>query len=393
MSKLPLDGVRIADFSQVVQAPYATMLLGQMGAEVIKIETESRVQPDLRTPGEFTNLNGSKKSITLNLKDHRGSEIAKNLVQASHVVIENFGTGVMERFGLGYTDLRKVKPDIIMLSSQGWGRTGPLRASVGYWAELSNSVGFSELTGYKDERPGMVGAIWADHLTGMHIVFAILSALRHLRRTGEGHYIQMSLAETIIAAIPEAMMEYSVNGRDIGRLENRDIAMAPHSVYKCRGFDKWIAIAVTNEDEWISFCQATGHDQWATDERFSDPLTRWHNQGELDHLITEWTLQHTDYEVMHILQKAEVAAGPILTAEGLSEDPHLNERGCFIPLGTAPNGAPYVQVAHPWRLSDSPKPFYSLAPDMGQHNEHVLTDILGMSQEEIANLARDNVLS
>ena len=391
MGKLPLEGIRIADFTQVVQGPYATMLMGQMGAEVIKVETESRTAMDQRMAGGFTNLNGSKKSITINLKDPRGADVAKRLVKVSHVAMENFGTGVMERFGLGYDELSKVNPDIIMLSSQALGRTGPLKDAIGYFAEASNFAGFSHLTGYREGRPGMVGAIWADHLTGMHMVFAILSAVRHQRRTGEGQYIQMSMAETVISAIPEAILDYSVNGRDQGRQENLDVAMAPHNVYRCQGFDKWVAIAVANEQEWLALCQTTGHPEWAEDPRFSDSLSRWHNQEELDKLITEWTLQRTDYEAMHTLQQAGIAAGPVLDGAGLSDDPHLNERGSFVPVGELED-KPFSQIAHPWRMSGSPTPYYAVAPALGEHNRHVLEDVLGMSREEIDQLTEENVL-
>ena len=393
MNRLPLDGVRIADFTQVVQGPYSTMLLAQMGAEVIKIETVSRVADmDQRRGGPFSNLHGSKKSITLNLKDPRGADVAKNLVKISQVAVENFATGVMERFGLGYDDLRKVKPDIIMLSSQAMGRIGPLKDAIGYMVQAHNFSGLSHLTGYKDGRPGSPGAIWADHLTGMHIVFAVQAALRHHRRTGEGQYVQMSMADTVIAAIPEAVTDYSMNGRDLGRLENRDVAMSPHNVYRSQGFDKWVAIAVTNEDEWHAFCQVTGHPEWGDDPRFADPMSRWSNQDELDRLVTQWTLERTDYEAMHILQGAGVAAGPTLNAEGLVEDPHLKERGTFVPLGEV-EGKPYVQVAHPWRMSDSPQPHYALAPVMGEHNQYVLGELLGMSEAEITALAEDKVLA
>ena len=389
--KLPLEGIRIADFTQVVQGPYATTLLGQMGAEIIKIETLSRTQMDQRYGPMFSNLNGSKKSITLNLKDPRGANIAKELVKISDVAMENFGTGVMERFGLGYEDLKEVKPDIVMLSSQALGRTGPLKDAIGYFAEASNFAGFSHLTGYTEGRPGMVGAIWADHLTGMHMIFAVLSAIRHQRRTGQGQYIQMSMAEMVISAMPEAILDYSVNGRDLGRQENREIAMAPHNVYRCKGFDKWIAIAVGNESEWNAFCNVVGHSEWIQDPRFSDPLKRWENQKELDTLITEWSLDHTDYEAMEALQKAGVAAGPVLDGTGLVNDPHLKERGVFVPIGEV-EGKPYSQVAHPWRLSDSPTPYYAIAPGMGEHNQYVLSNLLGMDESTISKLENDGVL-
>ena len=392
MSKLPLEGIRIADFTQVVQGPYGTMMLAQMGAEVIKIETESRAATGVVVAAAASNLNASKKSISLNLKDPRAVEVAKNLVKVSDITVENFGTGVMDRFGLSYDDMRKVKPDIIMLSSQALGNTGPLKDAIGYFAEATNFAGVSDLTGYRDSRPGMVGAIWADHLTGMLLSFLVMTALRHRNRTGEGQYIQVAMAENLIAAIPEAVLDYSISGRQQTRHENQDVAMAPHNVYRCQGFDKWVAIAVANEEEWHALCQVMGHPEWREDERFADSLSRWHNQEELDKLITQWTLQRTDYEAMHTLQEAGVAAGPVLDAEGLATDPHLNERGCFIPLGEV-EGVPYVHVIHPWRLSDSPTPYYTVAPVMGEHTEDVLVDILGMSKDEVAELTRDKVLS
>lgn len=392
MTKLPLDGIRIADFSQVVAGPYATLFMAQMGAEVIKIETASRQPVEQRTGGAFTNLNGSKKSITLNLRDPRGAEVAKKLVKISHVVVENFATGVMERFGLGYEDLRKVKPDIIMLSNQALGRTGPLKNAPGYGPQMLAFAGLSSFSGYIGGRPGRIGSTWGDHLGGMLLAFATMAALYHAQRTGEGQYVQISMAENLIAAIPEAILDFSVNGRDIGQQENREVALAPHNVYRCRGFDKWVAIAVTSQEKWNVFCQATGHSEWARDPRFADPLSRWHNQEELDKLITQWTLQRTDYEAMHILQEAGVAAGPVLDAKGLFEDPHLNERGYYVPLGEV-EGKPYVQMAHPWRMSDSPSPYYTIAPTLGEHNEHVLGELLGMSETEIARLSKDKVLS
>lgn len=392
MSRLPLEGIRIADFTQVVQGPYATMMLAMMGAEVIRMETESRNPGDTRNAGGFARNNASKKSVALNLKDPRAVEIAKNLVKISDLVVENFATGVIERLGLGYEELRKVKPDIIMLCSTGLGRTGPYKDAIGYYAEVANFSGLSYLTGYRDGRPGQVAGIWADHLTGMLIVFSVLAALRHRQRTGQGQYIEMCMAENLIASLPEAVLDYSVNGRHQSPQENQDQFMAPHSVYRCQGFDKWVAISVTNEEEWHALCQATGHPEWGEDERFADPLSRWHNQEELDKLMTEWTLQRTDYEAMHVLQEAGVAAGPTLNSEGLVNDPHLNERGFFIPLGEV-EGNPYVQVAQPWHLSDSPTPYYALSPALGEHNNYVLGELLGMTETDIARLTEEKVLS
>ncbi|MBF8268100.1 MAG: carnitine dehydratase, partial [Dehalococcoidia bacterium] len=165
----------------------------------------------------------------------------------------------------------------------------------------------------------------------------------------------------------------------------------PHGVYRSQGFDKWVAIAVTNEEEWSAFCKATGHPQWTKDERFADPVSRWHHQEELDRLVTQWTLERTDYEAMHILQKAGVPAGPILDAAGMVSDPHLNQRGFFIPLGEV-EGRPYVHPAHPWRSSGVPQPFFKQIPPMGEDNYYVMGELLGMSEAEITRLVADRVL-
>ena len=391
MSRLPLEGVRIADFTQVVQGPYATMLMAMMGAEVLKMETASRYPGDSRDLGPFVRNNISKKSISIDFKHPKGVALAKEIVKVSDLVTENFGTGVIERLGLGYEDLKKVKPDVIMLCSTGLGRRGPYKNAIGYYAEVANFAGLSYLSGYKEGKPGQVAGIWADHLTGMLIVFAALAALRHHRKTGQGQYIEMCMAENVIAALPERFLDYTVNGRLQPPMENRDFFMAPHGVYRCDGFDKWVAIAVANDEEWASFCRAAGHPEWVDDPRFADTLSRWHNQDELDALVTEWTSQRTNYEVMHILQGAGVAAGPSLNAEGLVSDPHLIERGRFVPLGEVEGNA-YTHLAQPWSMSGAPNPNYSRAPRLGEHNTHVLKDLLGMTEEEIAQLEDEGVL-
>ena len=385
MSALPLEGIRVADFTQVAQGPFATLLMAQMGAEVIKIETAGRVEGP-RDPLAGAGRNFSKKSVTLNLKVPEGLETLKELVKISDLVMENYATGVMERLGVGYEDLKKVKPDIIMLSSQGLGRTGDLRNAVSYYAEVQNFAGISHLAGYKDGKMGTVQSIWGDHLTAMLLIYAVLAALRHRKETGEGQYIQVCMAENLIASIPEALLDYSVNGRDPGPQENADASFTPYGTYRCQGEDKWVAISVTDEDRWKAFCRATGHPEWAEDDRFADPLSRWHNRDELDKLVTEWTMGRTDYEAMHVLQAAGVPAGATLNGAGMAYDPHLNERGMFVQIGERDDGRPNMHVGQPWHLSDVPQPLYKPVPIMGADNDYVLKDLLGMSEKEIDQL-------
>lgn len=390
--RLPLAGIRIADFTQVVIGPYCTMILAEMGAEVIKVETESRSTGLAREVGGFTGLNASKKGITLNLKHPKGAEVAKRLVAVSDIAAENFGTGVMERFGLGYEDLKKVKPDIIMLSNSSLGRTGPLRNAIGYYAEANAFAGFSYLTGYREGRPGQVGGIWTDHFTGMLAVFATLAALRFRNRTGKGQYVELTMADNVIASIPEIILDYSVNGRDRGRTENEELHLAPHNVYRCAGFDKWVAIAVRNDEEWASFCKALSNPSWCHEERFADSLSRFKNKKELDALVTEWTSQREDYEVMYTLQRAGVPAAPVLNSEGLVEDPQLRERDFLVKLGEV-EGKPLAIPTLPWKLGDCPPAYYRIAPQLGEHNQHVLRDILSYSEGEIREMEQEQVLS
>ncbi len=391
-NRLPLEGIRVADFTQVVIGPYLTMMLAEMGAEVIKVETSARTNLEQRTAGTTSGLNASKKSITLDLKHPKGVEIAKRLVSVSDIVAENFGTDVMERLGLGYDDLIKVKPDIIMVSNASIGRTGPLRHAIGYYAEVNCFAGFSYLTGYRDDRPGQVGGIWTDHFTGTLALFLVLAALNYRDRTGEGQFIETTMAENVIASIPEPVLDYAVNGRDLGPMENADPYMAPHNVYRCQGFDKWIAIAITNEDEWRILCHVMGNPAWCSEDRFTDSLGRVNHRREMDALITEWTSQYENYELMHMLQRAGIAAAPVLDAAGLAEDPHLKERGYLVYLGED-QGMPVAIPKLGFNLSDCPSPIYRMAPEFGEHNNHVLSDILGLSEAEIGQLMDDKVLS
>jgi benzylsuccinate CoA-transferase BbsF subunit len=392
MSKLPLEGIRVVEFTLRYQGPYATMLLAHMGAEVIRIESSTAPQPIARDTAGFQRNNASKKSLALNVKDPRGLEVARAVVKISDIFIENYATGVMERLGMGYEDLRKVKPDIIMLSSTGLGRSGPLKDAIATFQHIQGFAGQSHLAGYKDGWPGTVAGMWADPLASMLNVTAALAALHHRQETGEGQYIRVSMAENLMAAMPEAILDFAMNGRDDGPRENQDASLSPHGAYRSQGFDKWVAIAVTNEEEWNAFCRATGHPEWAKDERFADPLSRWYNHEELDKLVTQWTLERTDYETMYILQAAGVSAGPTLDAAGLVGDPHLNDRGFFVPVGEV-DGKPYTHVAHPWRSSGVEQPSYAQIPPMGEDNSYVLEELLGMSAAEITRLVEDEVLT
>jgi len=401
MAKLPLEGVRVADFCWAWAGPYATMLLASMGAEVIKIESMQR--PDhvrVRALGFglfggldrspfFNDLNLNKLGVTLNLSRPEAVELAKRIVSISDVATQNMRPGAMDRLGLGYEDLRKIKPDIIYLSSSACGTTGPHREYIGFAPTFAALGGAVYLCGYPDAPPqGMSGSI--DLRSAVASAFAILAALCYHQRTGQGQHIDVSSQETISALIGEALMDYTMNKRNQTRKGNHDDAMAPHSCYRCRD-GKWVTIAIGTEAEWQAFCSVVGSPEWTKNQEFSDAYSRLKNQDELDRRIEEWTMNYTPYQVTRILQQAGVAAVPSFDSELLFTDPHLRERGLFEEVDHPLMGKRTV-ISPPWKLSDTPSPPPRPAPLMGQHNEYVFGELLGMSLSEIGELKRDGVI-
>ncbi len=403
MQELPLTGIRVVDFTQVRAGAHVTQWLAVMGAEVIKIE--SILRPDGRRvslPGKpqpgpnkvhnFATFNYSKKDITLNMKQPRAAELVKELVKVSDIVADNFGGPVMDRWGLGYKDLKKIKPDIIALSVSGWGRTGPYSERLAYAPIIDAFNGFVFTNGYAGEEARPIGnGGRADSVAAQHAVFAIMAALYHRAQTGKGQYIDLSMAEANMAFAAEMVLNYTVNEKEIGRMGNRDEIMAPHGCYRCRGKDKWVAIAVASDEEWSALCDVMGNPEWTNREEFSDALSRWQNQDELDRLITEWTLNYTHLEVMDMLQTAGVMAGATLNIPEIVNDPHLKERGFLVEL-QHPEMGKIVRTGLPWRLSEIPRGFYRYPPLIGEHNDYVFGELLGLSKDEIKQLQDEQVI-
>jgi len=401
MNKPPLDGVRIADFSWAWAGPYAAMLLAVMGAEVIKIESNQRLDHvRLRALGFgvfrgadrspfFNDLNLNKLSVTLNLTQPEAVELAKRIVRISDIVVQNMRPGVMDRLGLGYEELQKVKPDIIYLSSSACGATGPERGYIGYAPTFAALGGADHLTGYPDAAPQPMSGS-TDLRSAATSAFAILAALCYRQRTGEGQHIDLSSQETISVLLGEAIMDYTMNRRNQTREGNRDQAMAPHNCYRCRG-GKWVTIAIATEEEWQAFCCAIGAPDWTKDPKFSDAYARHKNQDELDKRIAEWTINHTTYQVVRNLQKVGVAAFPSFDSKGLYSDRHLKERGVFTEVEHPVMGKRVVVAPH-WKFSHTPAMPCRPAPLLGGHNEYVFGELLGMHLEEIAELEARGVI-
>lgn len=401
---LPLQGIRVVNFGWVWAGPVTGQTLAFMGAEVLKVESYARVDMTRNLPpfaeGEASpNRSLSNHacwagngSVSLNLKKPEALELVLQLIAESDVVIENFGPGVMEKMGLGYDVLREAKQDIVMFSMPATGLYGPLKEVRTYGLSLTSTTGLDSLVGYKGGGPIPVENAFSDPFAGVFGAFAIIAALNHRRNSGEGQHIDFSQQEAIMQMVGPAYMDYAFNGRVGGPKSNEHpLAMAaPHSVFRCAGDDRWISIAVPSEQEWQQLLAAMGEPEWAQAEAFSSLAQRLQNIDELHRHISSWTLQFDDRELADTLQGFGVAAAPVLDVADLLNDPHYQQRQTFIevehPLGFKETiyGA-YVKNSG-YQAAIKP------GPSIGQDNEHVFKDILGIADERYQQLVADEVI-
>ena len=409
MFGLPLEGLRVIDLTMWFAGPMGGRLLADMGAEVIKVESLGHIDPwrgpavitpELaeRMPETFAsgkpynrsagfNLqNRNKLGITLDLRTEQGKDIFRRLVGISDVVLENYSPRVMDGFGLDYPALKEINPRIIMMSLPALGRTGPDRDYIAFGQTIDCMSGMAYLTGYPGEGPMLQSGIsYGDPLSGMNAAFAVLAAVHYRRRTGRGMHIDLSQVEGLVSFNADSVMDYTMNGRIRERVGNRHPAMAPHGCYRCRGEDSWVVISVPSDAVWERLGQAIGQPSWVEDSRFADVAGRYNHQDELDRLVEAWTVQYEHYEVMRILQQADIPAGPVLNAKELVEEPHLNERGLYETI-THPETGTHPYVGMYARFSKTPGSIRTPAPCLGEHNRYVLGEMLGVSEEEIASL-------
>jgi crotonobetainyl-CoA:carnitine CoA-transferase CaiB-like acyl-CoA transferase len=295
----------------------------------------------------------------------------------------------MEKLGLTYPVLKEANPKIIMISFPGYGIDGPYSHYKGYGANVEAVVGHTWLRGYPDSDPTETYAVYhADPAAGASAAFALLAALYHREQTGEGQFINMAQSENVINHFSQAVMDFSMNGRVQNSLGNRDPSRAPQGAYPCQGEDAWIAISVEDDEEFAALCKVMGKPELASDERFADVASRHQNHDELDEIISAWTKDREHFELFHQLQREGVTAGPILTAAEVLEDPHLNDRGYFETIthpvaGTHPHPGPVFD------FSATPLHIRGPAPCLGEHNEYVYKDIIGVSDEEYTQLVEE----
>jgi crotonobetainyl-CoA:carnitine CoA-transferase CaiB-like acyl-CoA transferase len=400
-----LRGVRVLDLTHAWAGPFATQLLADYGAEVIKIETCDRpdmlrfstwptdeTRPDAYNRGGwFQYLGRNKLSLTLDLKQPQGQDLFKRLVAQSDVVMENFSARVMRRLGLEYAILQTVNPRLTMISMPGYGTVGPYKDFVAFGEMIEPFAGLSELTGYADRAPLRLAVAYPDPVAGFHAALAALLALRQRRQTGRGQHIHIPHREPITRMLGEAVLDYTVNGRTPRRIGNRHRAWAPHGCYPCRGDDRWIAIAVRRDAEWTALCRVLGEPTWTLDRRYGNSFTRWKHVDLLDQHVAETTQRWEATALATRLCAAGVPAGVVQTNRDLLCDVHLRTRQAFWMIahrlaGTYPYPAPST------RLTDTPPHLVRPAPNLGEHNTDVLTQLLGLSPAEIQDLAVKGVI-
>jgi len=409
MTTLPLEGYRVIDFGTAWAGPQVAQILSDFGAEVIKIESRARMdglrmgrpivsdkvaagdqgqEPELQPL--FHALNRGKLSVTLDYKNPKGRELLLKLAAKSDVVTENYSPGVLDRAGLGYNDLKEVKRDIVMLSLSAAGATGPLSDVVAYAPTMMALGGMMGLTGYENERVLMPWSGYGDANAALHGVFAIMAALRYRNQTGKGQHIDLSEVDACASLLGYPIMDYVMNGRVARPQGNHSMLMAPHNIYRCQGDDAWVAIAVASDAEFRGLCGVIGRPELAKDPRFGDAYLRIQNHAALDDAVAAWTKAREPRDAADTLQAAGVAAEPVMNIQDNYFDPHLQERKSFVEIEHSVIGA-ITLPAVPWRLSETPGRIRRPAPTLGQHNEHVCRDVLGLSADEFQALEREKV--
>ena len=411
MGPLPLEGVRVCDLTWIIAGPTATRVLADFGAEVIRVEHEQALDsirlgrpivgdsPTLNNSGFFNYFNRNKKSMLLNARHPEGMALLRRLIAASDVVVENFSSGVLESWGLGYDELKEIRPDIIYCSISGFGHSGRDKAFTTWGPTAQALSGLTFMSGLPGKPPAGWGYSYMDHTAGYYGAIAIMMALHHRNVTGEGQQIDISQVEAGIILGGPAVLDFTVNGRPWRREGmppgNRawQPAVAPHNTYACRGEDRWIAIAVTNDAEWQALVRAMDEPSWAADTRFGTVEGRLQFQDELDERIGAWTAEQEDYALMALLQAAGVRAAACQKASDRFErDPQLAARGWWHHLSHPELGNCDYDGIAPKLVAYARAPCRQRRRCCGEHTDEVLRDVLGIEEDAITELRASGVL-
>jgi len=399
-----LEGVRVLTLEQVHALPWGTAFLADLGAQVIRIESVEHLQDRKAGPfvdgkpgpewwNEGANLayfgTRNKHSLCLQVATPAGREVFLKLARHCDIVTDNFRPGTMRRYGIDHESLVQVNPRIITLSSTAFGYTGPWSRAGSRARTVDSVCGMSYLTGFEGGPSQRASSNYMDHSTGNNVAYALLLALYRRNRTGKGMRIDLSMQETGVSCIGPAILE-AQRGIERPRLGCTHLWKAPHNVYPCAGEDRWIAIAVSNDDEWAALKDVMGTPGWAQDSRYDSVQGRWQHRHELDRQVAAWTSPQDAKELASSLQAQGVCAGAVMTSADLVDDPHLKQREYMQTIDRA--GGRRTYAGRPFRMPGLSMAIRNVA-DLGEHNEVVLREVAGLSQEEISALAADGVIS
>ena len=396
-------GLTVVAFGGAVVGPLTMKMFADHGATVIRTESTKRPctlrtsgpykdgKPGLNRAGYFNFYSGNILSMGLNMTNPKAADVARRLVSRADVVTENFTPAIMPGWGLGYEDLKKVKPDIIMLRQSGFGSAGPYAQTAAFGMVLAAIAGLPNFVGWPDGLPLPLGvSAYTDCISPRFAAAAVIAALDHRNKTGEGQLLDLAQFETALYFILPAILDYVSNGREPKLAGNSSPGAAPHGVYPCQGEDRWCTVAVTTDSEWAALCEVIGKPECAADPRFATLMARKQNEAEVNRTVAEWTAQLPPEEVMARLQAAGVPAGVVQNTRDVYSDPQLRQRNIFWPMEHSEMGR-FTHLGQSFQLSETPARPYSPAPLLGEHTESICTEILGMSDDEFISLMQQGV--
>jgi benzylsuccinate CoA-transferase BbsF subunit len=398
------SGLTIVAFSWAMVGPLTMKFFADYGATVIRVETSHRPcvtrtsapykggEAGLNRSGYFNHFASNELSLSLNMGHPAGQAVARELIARADVVMENFTPGVMDRWGLGYEELRKIKPDIIMLRQNGFGLDGPYKNLAAFGMILAAIAGMPNFIGWPDRGPLPMGVgAYTDCISPRLASAALIAALDYRDRTGKGQLLDLAQFETALYFILPGVLDYAVNGREPERRGNADPYAAPHGVYPCEDDNSWCTIAVLDDAQWQRLCGILGKPECSRDSRFDTAVHRKQNEREADELVTAWTRQHTAQEVMESLQAAGIPAGVVESSAEIYADPQLRGRNAFWPLQHDEMGV-FTHLGASFEMSKTRAQAYRPSPCLGEHNEYILTKILGKSDDEFVELLTSGAL-
>ncbi|MCY4529493.1 MAG: CoA transferase [Chloroflexi bacterium] len=386
--RLPLEGLRVVDFTHIWAGPYCTRILADLGAEVIKVESPRRGDGGRgKGVGRYHAYSRNKLAMAMDLRTDEGQRYIRKLISMSDVVVENFSVGVTKRLGVDYDDCRAIAPGIVYVALPAFGRTGPESGFVGMGATQEAMSGLLSISSYPGAVPSPTGVKYGDPNGGLLAAVAVLGAIHHLSASGDGQLIDLSQREANIFTLPELVMDYAMNCRTAEAYGSKRPDRAPTGLYPCND-DEWVAIDIETDCQFQALCTVVGQPGLAADGRFATPADRKRNEGELDGMLESWTRERTAETVMYLLQGAGVPAGAVLTNEQVAKNEHFRARGFF-----QQDAGGRVHLAAPWKFSKVALGVRRFAPDLGQDNLHVLRDILGVPEDDIRAMERSGVIT